>query len=55
MENESCICHKEGRQPLKVAQLCGITTISSTLGMPVSVVLVVGTKGGLGLGQMVVP
>ena len=35
IENESCICHKVG-SPYKVAQLCVITTILSTLGMPVS-------------------
>ena len=39
IENESCICHK-GRlvipSPCKVVQLCGTTTIFSTLGIPVS-------------------
>ena len=36
IENESCICHKEGWQPLQVTQLCGITTIFKTLGIPAS-------------------
>jgi hypothetical protein len=39
IENESCICHKgwlEYQSPCKVVQLCGITTIFSALGIPVS-------------------
>ncbi len=35
IENESCICHKEGWQPLQGRAVMGITTICSTLGIPV--------------------
>ncbi len=36
IENIRCIAIKKFGSPYKVAQLCGITTIFNTLGMPVS-------------------
>ena len=36
IENDSCICHKEGQKPLQRREVIGTTTFFSTLGIPVS-------------------